>query len=95
VDPLSLAQAGPVAIVLVGIALLYRAFIKGDIVVGSLYRDQVVRADKSEARAVKAELRADRAETQAQRNTESLVAVADTVKTGLENRGMGGSSDVG
>jgi hypothetical protein len=69
VDPVTLAQAGPVAILLVGIGLLYRAFIKGDVVVGSLYREQVERADKSEARAVKAEARADKAETQAERNT--------------------------
>jgi hypothetical protein len=90
VDPVTLAQAGPVAILLVGIGLLYRAFIKGDVVVGSLYREQVERADKSEARAVKAEARADKAETQAERNTEALVAVANTVKSGLEQR-TGGS----
>jgi len=89
VEPVTLAQAGPVAILLVGIGLLYRAFIKGDVVVGSLYREQVERADKSEARAVKAEARADKAETQAQRNTEALVAVTDAVKSALEQRRSG------
>lgn len=86
-DPLALAQAGPVAILLLGIGLLYRAFQKQDIVPGSLYRSQVDRADKSETRAVKAEARADKAEVQATRNTEALVAVTDTVKTALERGG--------
>lgn len=69
-DPVSLAQAGPVAILLVGIALLYRAFIKGDVVPGSLYRDTVARAEK--------------AEIQAERNTDAIEAVAATLKAAGE-----------
>ena len=72
-DPISLAQAGPVAILLAGIAFLYRAFVRGDIVPGSLYRDE------RDARI--------KAETQAERNTEALEAVVLTVKTALEQRG--------
>jgi hypothetical protein len=68
VDPVTL---------LVGIGLLYRAFIKGDIVPGSIYRSAVERAEK--------------AETQAERNTDALEAVAVTVRTALEQRG--GSAD--
>jgi hypothetical protein len=77
-DPIALAQAGPVAILLVGIAFLYRAFVKGDVVPGSLYRDAIARAE--------------RAETQAERNTESLAAVTATVRQALEQRdGRGGA----
>jgi hypothetical protein len=77
--PLELAQAGPIAILIAGIGLLYRAFVKGDIVPGRLYRDM-------EARAIRAEKRADQADTQAERNTDALEAVATTVKTALEQR---------
>lgn len=66
------------AILLVGIGLLYRAFIRGDIVPGSLYRAMEARAEK--------------AETQAERNTDALEAVAATLKTALEQRDR--SSDV-
>lgn len=72
-DPVTLAQAGPVAILLVGIGFLYRAFVKGDIVPGTVYRAAVERAE--------------RAETQAERNTDALEAVTQTVKTALERRG--------
>lgn len=72
-DPVALAQAGPVAILLLGIGVLYRAFVKGDIVPGSLYRSMEARAEK--------------AETQAERNTDALEAVAATVKIALERRG--------
>ncbi len=72
-DPLTLAQAGPVAILLAAIAFLYRAFVKGDIVPGQMYRCALDRAD--------------RAETQAERNIEALEAVNATVKLALERRG--------
>lgn len=75
---IDLAQAGPVAILLAGLGLLYRAFTHGDIVPGSLYRAM--------------ELRAEKAETQAERNTDALEAVAATLKTALEQRDR--SSDV-
>lgn len=91
--PVELAQAGPVAILLVGIALLYRAFVKGDVVVGSMYREQATLRQKAEDRAVKAEGRADKAETQAERNTEALVAVTAVVKQALDQRGSPGGHD--
>jgi hypothetical protein len=81
VDPLSLTQAGPVAILLAGIYGLWRAFVRGDIVPGSLYREAIARAEK--------------AETQAERNTDALEAVTATVKQALEQRaaGPGGHAD--
>jgi hypothetical protein len=78
VIPADLAQAGPVAILLTGIGLLYRAFVKGDIVPGSIYRAAIERAEK--------------AETQAERNTDALEAVTATVKAALDQRAIGGSS---
>lgn len=69
---MQIEQAGPVAILIAGILGLWRAFIRGDIVPGSLYRDE-------------RELRR-KAETQAERNTEALEAVVLTVKTALEQR---------
>ena len=53
-DPIALAQAGPVAILLVGIGLLAWAFIKGWIVPGWLYIAQVKRAEAAEEIARKA-----------------------------------------
>ena len=74
-DPVTLSQAGPVAILIAGIAILYRAFVKGDIVPGSLYRDAVSRAEK--------------AEVQAERNTDAIEAVAATVKAAGERADRG------
>ena len=74
-DPVALAQAGPVAILVTGIAFLYRAFVRGDIVPGSIYRAVVERAEK--------------AEIQATRNTDALEAVTATVKAALEQRADG------
>lgn len=68
--PLDPAQVGPVALLIAGIGLLYRAFIKGDVVPGSLYRDAVARAEK--------------AEVQAERNTDAIEAVAATLKAAGE-----------
>jgi hypothetical protein len=73
VDPVTLAQAGPVAILLAGIGLLYRAFIKGDLVPGSIYRAM-------EERAIKAE-------TQQERNAETLRDVVAVVKASNELSG--------
>jgi hypothetical protein len=69
--PAELAQAGPVAILLVGIGLLFRAFIKGDIVPGHIYRQEVEQRQK--------------AETQAERNAEALAALAKVAANGIRN----------
>ena len=76
-DPLTLAQAGPIAILLAALGFLYRAFVRGDVVPGTIYRDAVLRAEK--------------AETQAERNTDALEAVTATVRQALD-RGRDGAS---
>lgn len=48
-DPIALAQAGPVAILLFFIGALAAGFVKGTVVPGWLYRDAVARAEKAEA----------------------------------------------
>jgi hypothetical protein len=48
VDPVALAQAGPVAILLVGIGLLARAFIRGDFVPGHIYKSEQAQRIKAE-----------------------------------------------
>lgn len=58
----TLAQAGPVAILLAGIVLLFRAFIRGDIVPGWLFRLEQEQRQK--------------AEIQAERNADALAALA-------------------
>jgi hypothetical protein len=72
-DPIALAQAGPVAILLVGIFLLARAFIKGDVVPGHIY--QAERAQRIEA------------EKQAERNAEALAALAKITANGKPGAG--------
>jgi hypothetical protein len=62
INPLDLAQAGPVAILLVFIAVGVAAFVKGTVVPGWLYRQEREQRQK--------------AETQADRNTESLAIVS-------------------
>lgn len=52
-DPVTLAQAGPVAILLAGIGLLARAFIRGDVVPGWIYRKAEERAERAEAALAK------------------------------------------
>jgi hypothetical protein len=69
VDPVAALLIGGIGS---GLAILWRAFIKADIVPGSLYRDAVARAE--------------RAETQAERNTDALEEVTATVKLALEQR---------
>lgn len=71
-DPIALAQAGPVAILLVFITAVVLGAIRGDWVPGYLYKAALARAEK--------------AETQSERNTDALEAVASTVKTALEQR---------
>lgn len=56
-DPVTLAQAGPVAILLVGIGLLFRAFKNGDMVPGHIYLAE--RAARIKAEASRDELVAD------------------------------------
>jgi hypothetical protein len=69
IDPSALAQAGPVAILIVGIGLLFRAFVKGDLVPGYIYRAEV---DQRQ-----------RAETQAERNADALAALAKVAANGV------------
>jgi len=76
-DPLTLAQAGPIAILLAALGFLYRAFVRGDVVPGTIYREAIARAEK--------------AETQAERNTEELARAAATVRQALD-RGRDGAS---
>lgn len=70
-DPVALAQAGPVAILIVGIGLLFRAFVKGDIVPGHIYRAEVAQRQK--------------AETQAERNAAALASLAKVAANGVRN----------
>jgi hypothetical protein len=70
-DPIALAQAGPVAILLVGMGLMFRAFIKGDIVPGHIYRSEVAQRQI--------------AETQAERNAEALAALAKVAANVVRN----------
>ena len=72
-DPVALAQAGPVAILLVGIGLLGLGFVKGYVVPGWLYRQEREQRIK--------------AETQAERNTDAIEAVAAAVKAANDNTG--------
>lgn len=75
-DPLVAALIGLIA---TGVGTLWRAFLRGDVVPGSLYREQVAATDRERKRG-------DKAETQAERNTEALEAVTATVRTSLESR---------
>jgi hypothetical protein len=61
-DFIALAQAGPVAILLVGIGALAAAFVRGTIVPGFIYRQE-------RDQRLKAEMQADR-------NTESLAMLS-------------------
>jgi hypothetical protein len=49
VDPVALAQSGPVAILLVILGALFAAIVRGDLVPGFIYRAAVARAEKAEA----------------------------------------------
>lgn len=65
---MTLAQAGPVAILLVGIVLLFRAFVRGDIVPGWLYRLEQEQRMKAETSAI--------------RNSEALAVLAKVAVNG-------------
>lgn len=67
-DPIALAQAGPVAILLVVLAGLFRAVVRGDLVPGFIYRAEVEQRQK--------------AETQAERNADALAALAKATANG-------------
>lgn len=71
-DPVALADAGPVAILLVGIGLLGLGFVKGYVVPGWLYRQEREQRIK--------------AETAAERNTDAIAAVTATVQKALDDR---------
>lgn len=62
IDPIAIAQAGPVAILLVLLLGLFRAFTNGDLVPGHVYRAEREQRMK--------------AETQAERNADALAALA-------------------
>jgi hypothetical protein len=49
VDPVALAQAGPVAILLFILGALFAAIVRGDLVPGFIYKAAVLRAEKAEA----------------------------------------------
>lgn len=72
-DPVALSDAGPVAILLVGIGLLAIGFVRGYVVPGWLYRQE------RDQRA--------KAETQLDRNTEAIEAMTATVKEALRVSG--------
>lgn len=74
---MTLAQAGPVAILLVGIVLLFRAFVRGDIVPGWLYRLEQEQRMKAETSAI--------------RNSEALAVLAKVAANGTLHDA--GSSD--
>jgi hypothetical protein len=80
VDPVALAQAGPVAILLIGIGLLFRSFIKGDIVPGFIYRLEQEQRIK--------------AETQAERNADSIAELAKAATVAHESRAKADAADV-
>lgn len=75
-DPIALAEAGPVAILLVGIGAVTWGFIRGWIVPGWLYRLEREQRLK--------------AETQAERNTEAIAEITATVKKALGDAPAGG-----
>lgn len=50
-DPIALSQAGPVAILIAGFALFFRAVIRGDLVPGFLYKAEVAQRMKAETMA--------------------------------------------
>jgi len=72
VDPVALADAGPVAILLVGIGLLALGFVRGYVVPGWIYKAAIDRAE--------------RAETQAQRTTEALLKATTVVDKSIDAR---------
>ena len=65
---MTLAEAGPTAILLVLLAVLARAFVTGSVVPGWLYRLEVAQRQK--------------AETQAERNADALAALAKVAVDG-------------
>lgn len=71
-DPIALADAGPVAILLVFIGALAFGFVKGYVVPGYLYRQE------RDARIL--------AETQAQRTTEALLKATTVVDKSIDAR---------
>lgn len=75
-DPIVAALVAGIA---AGLTALWRAFIKGDLVPGSIYRAQVALTEAERQRA-------DKADTQVERNTEALNGVTSTVKLSLEQR---------
>lgn len=75
--PIPGADAGPVALLIFGIAAIVLGAIRGDWVPGWLFKQEREQRLK--------------AETQAERNTEALEAVAATVKAALERRAGDGT----
>lgn len=71
-DPIALAQAGPVAILLAFIFAMVLAFIRGTVVPGWLYRQEREQRIK--------------AETQAELNAVALAALAKVAADGVKSR---------
>ena len=70
IDPITLAQAGPVAILLFGITMVVIGFTRGDIIPGFVYRQEQAQRAKAEA--------------QAERSTEAMAALTATVQKALD-----------
>ena len=70
IDPITLAQAGPVAILLTGITLLVIGFTRGDLVPGYIFKAEQAQRAKAEA--------------QAERSTEAMAALTATVQKALD-----------
>lgn len=80
IDPIQLADAGPVAILLVGIGLLALGFVRGFVVPGWLYRQE------RDAR-LKSDTQAERARETVEANTAALKELADIVRALEGQRG--------
>lgn len=75
-DPIALAQAGPVAILLVFIGAVVIGAVRGDWVPGWLYRAQVERAEKAEEIARKAVLAVEKVTATVQKSLDDRARAA-------------------
>ena len=70
IDLITLAQAGPAVLLLLGIIRLYTSFIAGDVIPGHIFRAEQAQRAKAEA--------------QAERNAESIAANTAIVRQILD-----------
>lgn len=85
-DPWHVVAVLATAIV-TGLGILFRAFLRGDVVAGSTYRLALKTAnDERKARQL-AERRADKADIQVDRNTDAVRELTASVKTPRERSG--------